>query len=80
MEVTASVDKSLVGTPSFAALLYATVRAISDEVAVMLAGRIVEQVPKRKVFSPPHHEYTARLLASVPQMDPDWLGRVLQNS
>ena len=51
----------------------ATVKAISDEVVVMLKGRIVEQGSKDRIFSPPHHEYTEKLLSSVPQMDPDWM-------
>ncbi|MGI9303438.1 MAG: ABC transporter ATP-binding protein [Gammaproteobacteria bacterium] len=55
----------------------ATVRAISDEVIVMLQGRIVEQGPKEEIFSPPHHEYTDLLLSSVPEMDPDWMDTVL---
>ncbi len=56
----------------------ATVRAIADEVIVMLQGRIVEQGPKEEIFSPPHHEYTELLLSSVPEMDPDWMDRVLE--
>ncbi len=55
----------------------ATVRAISDEVIVMLQGRIVEQGDKEDIFSPPHHEYTELLLSSVPEMDPDWMDNVL---
>lgn len=51
----------------------ATVRAIADNVVVMLQGEIVEQGPKQKVFSPPHHKYTELLLSSVPEMNPDWL-------
>ncbi|WP_372353255.1 ABC transporter ATP-binding protein [Pararhizobium sp. YC-54] len=56
----------------------ATVRAIADDVIVMQKGRVVEQGMKEDVFQPPHHPYTARLLASVPQMDPDWLTRSLE--
>ena len=56
----------------------ATVRAIADEVVVMLQGRIVEQGEKNEIFAPPHHEYTERLLSSVPEMDPDWLDDLLQ--
>ena len=56
----------------------ATVRAIADEVVVMLQGRIVEQGPKDEIFTPPHHEYTELLLSSVPEMDPDWLDGVLK--
>jgi len=55
----------------------ATVRAIADEIVVMLQGRVVEQGPKEEVLTPPHHEYTELLLSSVPEMDPDWLDRLL---
>jgi len=55
----------------------ATVRAISDEVIVMLQGRIVDYGPKTEIFTPPHHEYTDLLLSSVPEMDPDWMDTVL---
>ncbi|MGE8150216.1 ABC transporter ATP-binding protein [Pseudomonas vancouverensis] len=54
-----------------------TVKGIADQVVVMHKGRIVEQGPIAQVFSPPHHDYTAKLLASVPQMDPEWLTRRL---
>ncbi len=55
----------------------ATVKAISDEVIVMLQGKIVEQGSKETIFTPPHHEYTELLLSSVPEMDPDWMDRVI---
>ncbi len=55
----------------------ATVRAISDEVVVMLQGRVVEQGPRTEMFTPPHHEYTDLLLSSVPEMDPNWLDGIL---
>lgn len=51
----------------------ATVEAISDEVVVMLKGKIVEQGTKHDIFSPPYPEYTEKLLSSVPQMDPNWM-------
>jgi peptide/nickel transport system ATP-binding protein len=38
----------------------ATVRAIADEIVVMLLGEIVEQGDKDTVLSPPHHEYAGR--------------------
>jgi len=56
----------------------ATVKAISDEIVVMLQGRIVEQGLKKKVLDPPYHEYTELLLSSVPEMDPDWLDSILK--
>jgi len=55
----------------------ATVRAISDEVVVMLQGRVVEQGGKSDIFTPPHDPYTDLLLSSVPEMDPDWLDNLL---
>jgi peptide/nickel transport system ATP-binding protein len=56
----------------------ATVKAISDEIVVMLNGRIVEKGPKQEILKPPHHEYTDLLLSSVPKMDPDWLDELLE--
>ncbi|HHE74840.1 MAG TPA: ABC transporter ATP-binding protein, partial [Desulfobacteraceae bacterium] len=56
----------------------ATVKAISDEIVVMLQGRIVEQGVKKEILAPPHHEYTDLLLSSVPEMDPDWLDNLLK--
>lgn len=52
-----------------------TVRAMADEVVVMQRGRVVDSGRKSEIFVPPHHPYTAQLLASEPQMDPDWLDR-----
>ena len=56
----------------------ATVKAIADEIVVMLKGRIVEFGEKNEVLAPPHHEYTELLLSSVPEMEPDWLDGVLE--
>jgi peptide/nickel transport system ATP-binding protein len=55
----------------------ATVKAIADEIVVMYQGRVVQSGPKSRVLTPPHHEYTDKLLSSVPEMDPDWLETVL---
>jgi len=56
----------------------ATVKAIADEIVVMLQGRVVEQGEKQTILTPPHHEYTDLLLSSVPEMDPDWLDSLLE--
>ncbi|MEM9320508.1 MAG: ABC transporter ATP-binding protein [Pseudomonadota bacterium] len=56
----------------------ATVRAIADEVVVMKEGVVVEKGPKSEMFQPPHDPYTELLLSSVPEMDPDWLSRLLE--
>ena len=56
----------------------ATVKAISDQIVVMLEGRVVEQGMKSEILSPPFPEYTELLLSSVPEMDPDWLTGLLR--
>ncbi|MDO5683976.1 MAG: ATP-binding cassette domain-containing protein [Propionibacteriaceae bacterium] len=45
-----------------------TVRYVSDRMAVMLAGRIVEEGPAEKLFTDPDHEYTRTLLGAVPSL------------
>lgn len=54
----------------------ATVEAISDEIVVMLMGKVVEQGLKQTALNPPFPEYTKLLLSSVPEMDPDWLSKL----
>ncbi len=41
---------------------------IADRIAVMYAGRIVEQAPTQAIFAAPRMPYTAGLLASVPRL------------
>ena len=52
-------------------------KVISDEIVVMLEGRVVEHGATSEILEPPHREYTEMLLASVPEMDPDWLDTLL---
>ena len=42
-------------------------------------GLVVEQGMKSEIFSPPHPDYTKLLLSSVPEMDPNWLTKILSS-
>ena len=46
------------------------VRYISDRMAVMYLGKIVEEGPANEVFFNPQHPYTQLLIASNPEPDP----------
>jgi ABC-type glutathione transport system ATPase component len=46
----------------------AVVSGLCDRVAIMRAGRIVEQGPSATVLQRPQHEYTRELLAAVPRL------------
>lgn len=48
----------------------AVVRAVSDRVAVMYAGRVVEVGDSDAIFDNPQHWYTRALIAAVPSTDP----------
>lgn len=49
----------------------AVVRYLSDKVAVMYLGAMMELAPKEELYQNPLHPYTRALLASVPKMPKD---------
>ncbi len=47
------------------------VRYLSDDIAVMYLGQIVEIGPAEAIYDPPYHPYTEALLSAVPIPDPE---------
>jgi oligopeptide/dipeptide ABC transporter ATP-binding protein len=65
-----SLQKRLGLTYLFISHDLSVVEYISDSVAIMYLGRIVEMAKKETIFRQPTHPYTRALLDSVPQPDP----------
>jgi peptide/nickel transport system ATP-binding protein len=49
----------------------AIAKYISDTIAIMYLGRIVEMGDKNEIFSNPMHPYTQALMSSIPVPNPD---------
>ena len=53
------------------------VRYLSDHVAVMYLGKVVESAPTEELFGNPRHPYTEILLSSAPSLEPGGRSRVI---
>jgi peptide/nickel transport system ATP-binding protein len=67
----AELQERLNLTYIFVAHDLSVVRHISDRIAVMYAGRIVELAASEAIFESPRHPYTLALISAVPSPDPD---------
>jgi peptide/nickel transport system ATP-binding protein len=52
------------------------VRYLSDRIAVLYLGRLMELGPAETVFEPPHHPYTEALLSAVPTIEGEQRERI----
>jgi peptide/nickel transport system ATP-binding protein len=52
------------------------VRYLSDRIAVLYLGRLMELGPAETVFEPPHHPYTEALLSAVPTLEGEQRPRI----
>ena len=69
METLAAISGDLSGSILLITHDFGVVAGFADRVAVMYAGRLVEQGPVTEVYRRPRHPYTAGLLASMPRID-----------
>ncbi len=65
------VQRELGLTLLFIAHNMAVVEHISDRVAVMYLGRVVEQASRETAYRDPRHPYTRALMSAIPVPDPD---------
>jgi oligopeptide/dipeptide ABC transporter ATP-binding protein len=70
LDLFASLQRELGLSILFVAHNLAVVQHLSQRVAVMYLGRIVEVAPTAELFANPRHPYTRALIESIPRMTP----------
>jgi oligopeptide/dipeptide ABC transporter ATP-binding protein len=55
----------------------AVVKYVSDTVAVMYLGRIVEMGPAETLYAEPRHPYTRALISAIPEPEPERVSEVV---
>lgn len=54
------------------------IRHMCDRIGIMYRGRFVEEGTKEVIFNDPQHIYTKRLVAAIPELDPNKRGKQAQ--